>query len=143
MMCVSYCHRRNALYWNHEDCQPWDCSFARGPHGRCADCRHRCGDFCWLTNAPLPESGGCCHHDVALAHGLQVVTREMVEPLGVLAGETPAEVLERTETRYQRGDNGQVLVSPDELALPMLAYGVGSESVEEEAFEWPDWPLDM
>jgi hypothetical protein len=136
-MCVTYCHRRQVLYWNHEDCSSQTCPLVNGPHGRCDDCRHRRGDICRLTNAPLPESGGCCHGNVALAQGLRVVTRTMLEPLGVGAEEMVAEVLERWGAPYEVNGRGQVVVDPDELGIPTV-YGLGAEAVGEEAFPWPE-----
>jgi hypothetical protein len=94
--------------------------------------------MCRLTHAPLPGTGGCCHHEVVLVQGWQVVTRAMLEPLGIGARETVADVLSRWHIPYERGDQpGEVaLVDPDQLALP-ATYGVGTETVGEEPFPWP------
>jgi hypothetical protein len=99
--------------------------------------------MCRLTHAPLPEAGGCCHHNVALIRGWQVVTRAMLEPLGIGAGETEADVLIRwgvsAHLSWDQVDRrGQVaLIDPDQLAAPETAYGVGTETVGEEPFPWP------
>jgi hypothetical protein len=137
-VCISMCHRLQILYWNHEDCGV-HCDLAHGPHGRCETCGHRApAGMCRLTHAPLPEAGGCCHHDVALLQGWQVVTRVMLEPLGIGAGETVGDVLARWDVPHERGDQpgGAALVDPDQLALP-ATYGVGTETVGEEPFPWP------
>jgi hypothetical protein len=138
-MCVTYCHRKRVLYWNHEDCADWGCELAEGPHESCETCRHWRGRVCWLTNAPLPDSGGCCHHDVGAAQGLQVVTREMLEPLGIGPGETLADVLARWDAPYEQLDRrGEaVVVDPDMLGIPVV-YGAGTESEGEEIFPWPE-----
>jgi hypothetical protein len=79
---VTYCHRRCLLYWNHQDCAEEICPVASEAHGSCQTCRHQRGDeTCALTNAPLPQAGGCCHWNVTLTEGLVQVTPGMVAPL--------------------------------------------------------------
>jgi hypothetical protein len=136
-MCVTYCHRKHVLYWDHEDCTE-HCELAERPHRSCETCRNRRGTVCWLTNAPLPESG-CCHHNVGAVHGLRVITRKMLEPLGIGTDETPAQVLTRWGAPYgQLDDRGLVVVvDPDRLGIPPV-YGVGSETVRDEPFPWPE-----
>ena len=143
-MCVTFCHRKNVLYWNHDDCAV-HCPLADGPQGACETCRHHLQQgICWLTNAPLPESGGCCHHDVVPVQGWQVVTCEMLAPLGVANGEKATDVLARWDAPHRRLDHqGRVaLVDPDELGIPEVAYGIGTEAIREEPFPWPEevWP---
>ena len=139
-MCITYCFRTGVLYWNHEDCGV-HCDLARGPHGRCQTCIHRApADTCRLTHMPLPEAGGCCHHNVPAAWRWQVVTRAMLEPLGMARGETVAQVLARWDVPYRPWDRqGRIaLVDPSRLGLPEVAYGMGT--VGEEEFPWPeDW----
>jgi hypothetical protein len=116
------------------------CALARGPHARCETCCHRAqAGICRLTNAPLPEADGCCHHNVAMSRGWQVVTRAMLAPLGMGDRETEADVLSRWGVPVHQVDrHGRVvLIDPDRLALPETAYGVGTETVGEEPFPWP------
>lgn len=142
-MCVTFCHRRSVLFWNHEDCAG-HCNLAYGQHGRCESCRHWRGAICWLTNAPLPEAGGCCHHNVAPAWGWQVVTRAMLEPLGAGAEETVADVLSRWDAPHRCLDEQglAVVVDPDTLGIPIITYGVGTEAADEEPFPWPEEVLE-
>jgi hypothetical protein len=139
-MCVTFCHRTSVLYWNHDDCAG-HCRLARGPHGRCRTCTHREEAVCRLTRAPLPEAGGCCHHNVPAAWRWQVVTRAMLEPLGVTRGETPGQVLARWDAPYRALDRlGRVvLVDPGQLGVPEVAYGIGT--VGEDEFPWPEVSL--
>ena len=132
-MCITYCHRRSILYWNHEDCAA-QCELARGPHGGCADCRHRQGALCGLTRAPLPGTG-CCHWNVVLVGGPQVVTPAMLELLGMADGETAADALARWDAPYQVDGSRQVVVDPGRLGIPAV-YGVGTESVGDEVWPW-------
>ena len=132
-MCVTYCHRRRVLYWNHEDC---DCDLAQGPHGRCETCRHCQAGICRATNAPLPEAGGCCHWGVELTRDWQVVTLAMLELLGVAPTETELGVLVRWDAPYHL-QNSRMWVAPGELGLPDV-YGAGTETtgVGEEGWPW-------
>ncbi len=140
-MCLTYCHRLKALYWNHEDCEPDICCFAAGPHGRCDACRHSRKGLCVLTNAPLPATegrGGCCHWNVTPVQGWQVVTREMLAPLGIGPTELDVAVLKSLEAPYRWVD-GQPVIDPDALGLPSQTYGLGTEHHEEEVWDWSDW----
>ncbi len=136
-MCVSFCHRREVLYWNHENCDG-DCPIVSERHGRCEACRHRRQALCGLTNTPLPAGGGCCHFDVAIVSGEQEVTREMVEPLGIDKSELEAFVLARFDVEYTVGSRGEVLVDPDLLPLP-VEYGRGTDHQEDEVMDWSVW----
>jgi hypothetical protein len=134
-MCVTFCHRRGVLYWNHASCAVETCDLARGPHGRCETCRHCQADICRATNAPLPD-GGCCHWNVALVQGRVEITPAMLELLGSGSGETMDQVLERWEVpHHQLGPLVQVWIDPDELGIPAV-YGMGTETVGVEAWPW-------
>jgi hypothetical protein len=76
---------------------------------------------------------------VALIRGWQVVTRAILEPLGIGARETETDVLSRWGVSVHQVDRrGQaMLIDPDQLAAPETAYGVGTETVGEEPFPWP------
>lgn len=139
-MCVTYCHRRKILYWDHEDCHPAECGFVQGPHGACADCRHQQGNICGLTNTPLPQSGGCCHYNVAVIQGDQRVTPAMVQLLGLDAEETMAEALEGRNVRYHLDAqiSSIILIDPDELPVP-TTYGRGTDHQIDEALDWSGW----
>ncbi len=77
-MCVTFCHRRKSLYWNHDPCL---CPFAAEDHQSCQTCLHRRGQICALTGATTPQSGGCCHWGVRLVDGMVQVTPAMAAPL--------------------------------------------------------------
>ena len=115
------------LFFNHDDCLPQFCPLARGPHHPCQTCRHRQGNLCGLTRAPLPETGGCCHWNVDLVNDPQVVTLDMVTILGVGANETVAEVLDGFEVVYEVDEAGRVWVDPDDLSMPGSVYGRGTD----------------
>lgn len=139
-MCITYCHRRNILYWDHEDCHPAQCELVRGPHRRCADCRHRREAICRLTNASLPESKGCCHYNVEVVHGPQLVTPEMLQLLQLDPDETVIEALEgRNVKHHLERTTGIVLIDPDELPVPTSSYGRGTDHQVDETFDWSDW----
>lgn len=141
-MCMTWCHRRQILYWNHEDCHPVDCPQVNEKHGRCDDCRHRLEEaervWCGLTRTALPAQGGCCHWNVEIGQGPQEVTRETL----VLFEPSPLEpevfVLVRQEVSYQSDGSGRVYVDPDELGLP-YTYGLGTDCLPEEGWDWPQW----
>lgn len=152
-MCVTYCHRRRVLFWNHVDCADDICSLVGREHGHCGECRNaRDGGtsasaegICGLTNAPIPDDGrGCCHFNVDWVDGLQVVTPEMLAPLGFdIKKESIIEVLDELDAPYHVGDDGTIRVEPEELELPQV-YGVGTEPVvEDEGIEytwsWDEW----
>ncbi len=146
-MCVSFCHRKQVLFWKHKDCEalasngnddPSACDFAAGPHSRCEDCRHRRDERCSLTNAPLPECGGCCHHNVELVEGPQVVTRDMLAPLGLTWEVTEEFILLDLDVPYGRDWRKQITVDPDDLGLP-FTYGLSTEHMPEEEFDWTEW----
>lgn len=180
-MCVTFCHRRRLLYWNHDPCTTDMCPVAGEAPRPCQTCRHRRDDdTCALTNASLPEAGGCCHWNVTLTGGLIPVTPGMVallagffetakevladlphrmvgdewvipadhapalEALGItyrtgaeglhldaeqlvlMVEEPVADILNRLDAPYSTGSD-LVWVDPDDLALPVTAYGVGTE----------------
>lgn len=136
-MCVTYCHRRGVVYWNHDDCSYLVCPLVAESHGRCASCRHRQEDACALTHAPLPAEGGCCHWNVEPAQSQTMVTLDMLAPLGVEANETVAEVLDSLSTPYHVDAQGQPWIDPGRLGLP-FSYGLGTESEPETGADW-DW----
>lgn len=81
-MCVTFCHCRRLLYWNHDPCTVDMCPVADESPQPCQTCRHRRDDdICALTNASLPEVGGCCHWNVTLTEELVPVTSGMAAPL--------------------------------------------------------------
>jgi len=136
-MCVTFCHRRGVLYWNHASCEPQTCDLARGPHGRCETCLHRQAGICRATNAPLPDAGGCCHWNVALVQGRVEITPAILDLLGSGPGETMDQVLERWEVpHHQLGHLVQVWIDPDELGVPEV-YGIGTETVGTDVWIWP------
>ncbi len=142
-MCVTFCHRRRVLFWNHEDCLFESCPLVAEEHGRCHRCMHRQGELCGLTRAPLPSWGGCCHWNVGLVEELQPVTPEMLEPLGVTAAEPAAAVLTGLDAPYRVDEQGQVWVDPADLGLPTICYGIGTETAggTVEAMDWSEWEL--
>ena len=125
-MCVSYCHFRQLLYINHENCWPQDCQYASKRPSPCGTCKHKQGGVCSLTNAPLPEKGGCCHWNVTLSTSPQPITLAMLTMIGVGCNETIADVLDSLDTPYTLDTSGQVWLNPDDLALPEV-YGLGTE----------------
>lgn len=135
-MCVAFCHRRGALFWTHEDCPPENCPVATEPHGRCETCRHCLKGRCALTNAPLP-AGGCCHWNVTPVQDWQIVTREMLAPLGIGPDELDIALLKSLEVPYQLIDR-RPAVDPDSLSLPQT-YGAGTEHQPEEVWDWSGW----
>ncbi len=138
-MCVTWCHRRAVLYWNHVDCDGHICPLAGESHLPCAACRHQSEPHCGLTRAPLPADGaGCCHHNVDLAEGWQEVDREMLAPLGIRVDETEEYVLKREGVLYQRRPRGGIQVDVDTLGLPYI-YGRGTDHLPDEPFDWSGW----
>lgn len=125
-MCVSLCHRRKLLYFNHEDCLPIDCEYAGGEHGRCADCTHRQGQVCGLTHDVLPPRGGCCHCNVPILSGDIAVTPEMVSLLDYRPGSRILDILAQNDVYYIKQNIGPPIVNPDYLASP-VTYGYGTE----------------
>ena len=125
-MCVTLCHVKKQLYFNHIDCNPWYCEFAGNPRGRCADCRYRQGALCGLTRLPLPEAGGCCHWNVELTGGALKVTRSMIEMLEPGANEAITDVLDGYDVPYRENEGGDVRVESGELGLPDV-YGLGTD----------------
>jgi len=146
-MCVSLCHRRKLLYFNHEDCHPAQCAFTQ-PTGSCADCRHRQGALCGLTRAALPTDGGCCHFNVTLiADEVLLVTRTTLALLGVRERERIETALEAYDVYYEVTGDG-VSVPIVDLAIPDI-YGRGTEPSFAEVepgnfggFEWEDFEFD-
>jgi hypothetical protein len=139
-VCVSFCIKTSALFWNHEDCPAESCSFASGPYGHCEDCRHSQDGRCALTNAPLPateERGGCCHWNATPVQGWQIVTREMLAPLGIGPDELDVALLKSLEVPYRLLD-GQPAVDPASLGLPQI-FGRGTEHQAEETLDWSEW----
>ena len=124
-MCVTFCHRCEILFFNHEDCPPQLCPVGANIPGTCTTCRHRQGGLCGLTRAPLPEAGGCCHQNVAIVSGEQPVTMAMCTLLGAGSNETVVEVLAGLDAPFTVAPDGQVLVDPAALGLPDT-YGLGT-----------------
>ena len=147
-MCVSLCHKRQMLYFNHEDCLPVQCPFTV-PMGRCTDCRHRRGDLCGLTRAALPAASGCCHFNVALYAGDTLpATPETIALLGQRPGESIETTLDAYDVYYEVSGTGVVSVPIDDLAIPDI-YGQGTEPEEEfepdnfvGRIDWADFGLD-
>lgn len=131
-MCVTFCHRRRVLYFNHRDCAPRDCLYAGQVEGWCETCRWRQGELCGLTRQVLPATGGCCHWNVEVTQESQVVTPDLLVLLDVQPGEDLAAALAWWDVPY-REQAGQVLVDPEELALPET-YGLGTEQEDDEPF---------
>src|SRR5688572_30226035 len=138
-MCVTFCHKLKRLYWDHEDCHSARCLLAGKPQESCNSCRHKSGDICMLTNSLLPAEGGCCHYNVELVQGAQLVTRELLSLLEIMPDETIVEALEYRNVRYHQGAGGDIIfVDPDELPLP-TTYGRGTDHQADETFDWSGW----
>ncbi len=137
-MCVSFCHRKTVLFWNHESCDARDCPVAAGPHGDCATCRHSRGGMCDLTRAPQPADGGCCHHNVAVVAGRVEVSWDMLAPLLIRPEELVEQFLRDYDVPFYRGPQARVLVDPADLNLPRT-YGIGTEAAGEEDMDWSEW----
>jgi hypothetical protein len=129
---------RQWLYWNHDDCHPVICPVAAQNHGRCETCCHRHDVRCGLTGAPLPEAGGCCHHNVVLVEQPQEVTRAMLEPLGITIEETELFILLRENIPYQLQPDGSAWVEISSLAMP-FTYGLGTDHLPDEELDWSAW----
>ena len=123
-MCVAWCHRRRTLYWDDENCPPWYCKFSLQYHGRCHDCGHFDGRMCKLTRSVRSPEAGCCHFNVCLTTGKQIVTPQMLRMLGAHPSEDAQDVLQRLDTEFYV-DGGIVSVDPDELDVPPI-YGIGT-----------------
>jgi len=148
-MCVSLCHRRKLLFFNHEDCRPVQCAFTE-PAGNCGDCRHRQGNVCGLTRATLPASGGCCHFNVnPITDDTLTATTNTIALLGLRTGERIETALDAYDVYYEVSDDtGEVLVPIDDLAIPDI-YGQGTEPEEKfepdnfaDRIDWADFGLD-
>ena len=74
----------------------------------------------------MPESGGCCHHNVEPIAGRQPITLDMLVMLGVGANETVADVLDGFEVVYEVGEAGRFYVDPSDLSLPDT-FGRGTD----------------
>ena len=140
-MCLTYCHRRRVIYWNHSDCDRFTCKLAGKPTPPCKTCRHhRTDGRCGLTRSPLPAGGGgCCHHNVEPLTGLQPVSRETLAPLAIRPDETVAAVLQREGIDYRQAAPRLYLVDPLSLSSP-YTFGVGTDDhLPDEQFDWSDW----
>lgn len=139
-MCVTFCHRRGVLYWNHETCSFEFCPLVIEEPGRCISCRYRQpeGDICTLTRALLPETGGCCHWNVDLMTDLQPVTPEMLAPLGITGPEPAEAILDSLAAPYEVDTAGQTWVDPNRLGVPET-YGLGMEDLAPEVLDWSAW----
>lgn len=129
-MCLSYCHRRNVLWWNHASCRAADCAWAAGnfpEHWRCVSCPHRQGEQCGLTGMALPVRGGCCHFGVTRVHGQVVVPGRA---LNYVWRDGLAAELGWAGVNYEMdAAEGTVQLDVDELAAPFI-YGEGTEEDE-------------
>ncbi len=141
-MCVTFCHRRWVLYWNHEPCSFEFCPFAVEKPRRCQSCRYRqASNLCGLTRAalPVPEGkGGCCHWNIELVTGPQSVTADMLAPLGGPGLEPVETILAFLAAPYEVDEAGQVWIDPDRLGLPEV-YGRGTEELPPELMDWTEW----
>jgi hypothetical protein len=135
---VTYCARLGQLYWNHEDCSFEFCPFVAEEYGQCHSCWHRQEGRCALTQAPLPAEGGCCHWNVKPVQVRQIVTLEMLTPLGVEPTETVTDVLNSLGAPYEVDSQGYLWLEPNRLSLP-YTYGLGTETMPEELLDWTDW----
>jgi hypothetical protein len=130
-VCVSFCHKRRVLFFTHEDCPPLQCRWTDPAlWGRCEDCRYGHNGRCGLTNIPLPvPGGGCCHRNVSLVGGEQVIGPEQVQLLPAFGtGQTAAEILGSYGVSYDCDGDGRPLIDPNELVLPVV-YGRGSDPI--------------
>lgn len=136
-MCVSFCHRKQILYFNHEDCRLSECEYAAvDTHGLCARCRHRQGVVCGLTGASLPEKGGCCHGSVKRTLGSVRVSEEMVALLRGRPNETVKDIVQAYDVPYDLDERtGAVFIELDEVVKPDI-YGQGTEPVQDDQADW-------
>jgi hypothetical protein len=96
------------------------CPISDEPGGACQTCRHRAGDHCGLTRAPLPDSGGCCHWNVAPVETWVAVTPAMVAPLAGFF-DTVRHIL--TEVPHQVSETGWVIPAIHRERLTALGIG--------------------
>jgi hypothetical protein len=61
----------------------------------------------------------------------------MLAPLGVTR-EPAAEFLDSLDAPYRIHNQGQLWVEPEQLNLPEV-YGLGTEELASEAFDWQEW----
>ncbi len=135
-MCVTYCHKRAKLFWNHDTCPISLCQFAGLNRDKCVDCCYNIEGQCGLTRAALPATGGCCHWNVTPAQGAQPVTAETLTLLWPSDGTPITAVLDTLDTPYTVDAAGQLWVDPAELGLPEV-YSQGTELAPVEP-ELPD-----
>lgn len=131
------------MYWNHDPCSFETCPFVAEEFKGCYSCRHRqpAGDICSLTRSRLPTTkgrGGCCHWNVELVTGLQMVTPETLAPLGIVGSEPVEELLVSLDAPYELDTAGQLWVDPDRLSVPEF-YGLGTEELAPETLDWSEW----
>lgn len=123
-MCFSFCHKRKVLFHFHEDCSRIACPFTQ-PQGKCEECCHGANGRCSLTNAPQPESGGCCHWNVPLEQGVVRVEQ-------VIVGHLILAVTEDWLVRWGIGaEEVETAVNPQSLPLPRT-FGLGVSPAEKE-----------
>ncbi len=82
-MCLSLCHVRKMLYFNHEEDLCFTCAHNwPATADPCVDCLHYQseGAVCLLTSMKIPWRGWCCHFDAVPIEGRLTVTQDVVEP---------------------------------------------------------------
>ncbi len=126
-MCTVFCHKREILYFSHEDCSLITCQFADpDEHGRCDDCQWQRNGRCGLTNIPLTDvDDGCCHWNVGTDPAPRIVTLDMVTTLTWNRKRPLAEILDEQDVEFEAGPEG-IVINPDDLALPYV-YGIGTD----------------
>jgi hypothetical protein len=137
-MCLQWCYVRGWIIDNDLPCAGCP-AYGRSPAASCDSCTHRCdgerGPLCALTRLPLPDAGGCCHHNAAAGAGEPIIVAvdDVTVAPWVLAAHraaTPAELLAGHHSAPElelRG--GRAWLRLDCLAVPFV-YGVTADAWE-------------
>lgn len=142
-MCVGFCHRRQELYFLHEDCSLIHCRWANATTP-CSTCRHQYGSICKLTNTPLPSQGGCCHHNLDIYQGEREISLESTTMLRMAMPTTIADTLDWFQVPYKPSSHhpDAVMVDIDHLPLPET-YGLGTDRYYDNTIDWATSPSLM
>ena len=133
-MCLSLCHIRRMVYFNHEENLCGGCArnLLRSA-GSCVTCQHRQGAVCLLTAMRTPVRGWCCHYDVSPIAGVLSLTPDVVGP--VLRWDFGGDIAEMLETfgvaftTHATGADTEYRVAVEDLAVPWV-YGVACDDWE-------------
>jgi hypothetical protein len=132
-MCVTFCHRKRILFWNHDSCL---CSVAdEEDYESCQTCLHRRGKICALTNEAILKSGGCCHCGVQMVAGVVQVTPAMAAPLvgffDAVKNVMPKDIPYQTVNRDWQV-SAEYTPKLDELGIPFQVNGQSGVVVNPE-----------